>query len=198
MKSNGKRFSAAICLILLAACCLAALLFACEGTVTLSLSLSADPTPGAILEPSLEFSGAEKKVKFYSEKDYVLAITKGESVASVEGGKVKIADAAAANSEFTLRATVESLSIEKTFRVSASPVERVGLTAPESAEAGESYILSATVTGGRADIPLRRCPASGTPPRRGKRTAPRPSPSRLSPARIPGRESTPPAIPPTP
>ncbi len=141
MKS-GRRFSVSLCLILLIAFCLTAVFFACEETVSVSLSLSADPTPGAVLEPSLEFSGAERKIKVYSEKDYVLSIVKGETIASVENGKVKIAETAEEGSEFTVRASIESLSTERTFRVAASPIERVDLFLPETATAGEQILLS--------------------------------------------------------
>ncbi|MCR4725998.1 MAG: hypothetical protein K5753_02125 [Clostridia bacterium] len=145
MKPSGKRLSAAICLLFALILCLTAVFFACDGKVTLSLTLEGDLSPGSVAEPALVFSGAERKVKVYSEKDYVLSITQGEELASIADGKVKIKESATPGGEFTLRAEVGSLFAETKCRVAASPVEKVELVAPETAEAGETIALSARI-----------------------------------------------------
>ncbi len=123
----------------------AASLFACDGEVTLGISLEGEIVPGGSLSPSLVFTGAERRVRFYSEKDFELTVVRGEAFAAVKDGVVTIAEDAVPGSEFTLRAAVGSLSVEETYSIGFSPVREVLFSLPESAEAGERLALSAEV-----------------------------------------------------
>ena len=146
MKSTFGKKTALLALVILLVCAFAVLLCACDGKVSVDLSLTEEVYAGTVIGAKVDFRGEDAKVSSYYEKDYTLSVVRGDAVASVQDGLVSISPTARAGEQFTLRVTIDDISAQKTFTVAPSPVESVRLLCADTAQASDAIALSVEVS----------------------------------------------------
>ena len=149
MRVSFGRKTALVALVILVV--LGCVFFACackreEVVLSLDFSLAGDLYSGESLTVEPRIDGEdEAAIEEYRSAFSTVEITEGVEIASIEQGKIKIAECALEGDKFKVQVTVKDLVKENEFTVSARPVEKVTLSLPEAAEAGDVIPLEAVI-----------------------------------------------------
>lgn len=148
---TSRFFKKTALLTLVIALCLCCVFFACaceDAAVTVDFSVTGEIVGGASLPLEVTFAGDKEKVAACENAECVFEVVLGTAFAEVKDGKLLISEDVKKGDGFSVRLTVNGLSVTKEFVVAAAKplsLESVTLFCPESAAAGERVDLSSVV-----------------------------------------------------